>query len=55
MVARQREGVDTFETFSHCPSVAISLLAALACELELDLRHFDAKQAFFQSELEEEV
>lgn len=59
LVARgfgQREGVDFFETFSPCPSVtSIRLLAAIACELDLDLCHFDAEQAFVQSELEEEV
>ena len=36
LVARgfaQREGIDFFETFSSCPSVAsIRLLAAIACE-----------------------
>ena len=45
LVARgfaQRDGVDFFETFSPCPSViSIRLLAALACELGLDLCHFD--------------
>lgn len=59
LVARgfgQRAGVDYFETYSPCPSVAsIRLLAAIACELELDLCHFDAEQAFVQSELSEDV
>ena len=59
MVARgfaQREGVDFFETFSLCPSVtSIRLLAAIACELGLNLCHFDAEQAFVQSELKEIV
>ena len=55
LVARgfgQRVGVDYFETYSPCPSVAsIRLLAAIACELGLDLFHFDAEQAFVQSEI----
>ena len=53
LVARgfaQREGVDFFEAFSPCSSVtSIRLLAAIACELGLDLCHFDAEQAFVQS------
>ena len=59
LVARgfgQREGIDSFDTFSACPSVmSIRLLAALACELDLDLCHFDAEQAFVQSDLDEVV
>ena len=59
LVARgfgQRAGVGYFETYSPCPSVAsIRLLAAIACELELDLDYFDAEQAFVQSELSEDV
>ena len=35
--------------------MSIRLLAALACELDLDLCHFDAKQAFVQSDLDEVV
>lgn len=31
------------------------MLAGLACELDLDLCHFDAEQAFVQSNLEEDV
>ena len=43
----QREGIGFFDTFSPCPSVmSIRLLAALACELDLDYCHFDAEQAF---------
>ena len=57
LVARgfgQREGIDFFDTFSPCPSVmSIRLLAALACELDLDLCHFDAEQASVQSNLDE--
>ena len=52
----QREGIDFFDTFSPCPSaMSIRLLAALACELDLDLCHFDAEQAFVQSDLDEVV
>ena len=52
----QREGIELSDTFSPCPSVvSIRLLAALACELDLDLCHFDAGQAFVQSDLDEEV
>ena len=31
------------------------LLRAIACELDLDVCHFDIKQAFVQSELDEDV
>ena len=59
LVARgfgQREGIGLFDIFSPCPSVmSIRLLAALACELDLNLCHFDAEQAFVQSELDEVV
>ena len=59
LVARglgQREGIDFFDTFSPCPSVmSIRLLAALACESDLHLCHFDAEQAFVQSDLDEVV
>ena len=52
----QREGIDLFEAFSPCPSVAsIRLLATIACEFGWDLRHFDAEQAFIQSKLDELV
>ena len=40
------------------PTVAVSsvrLLTAMACELDLDLHHFDVEQAFVQSDLEENV
>ena len=48
----QREGIDFFETFSPCPSVAnIRLLAAIACEFGWDLCHFDAEQAFCSVEV----
>ena len=59
LVARgfsQREGIDFFETYAPTPSAScIRLLAAIANECDLDLCHFDAEQAFVQSELEEEV
>ena len=59
LVARgfsQREGIDFSDTFSPCPSViSIRLVAARACELDLDLCHFDAGQAFVQSDLDEIV
>ena len=52
----QRESIDFFYTFSPCPSVmSIRLLAALACELDLDLCPFDAEQAFVQSDLNKVV
>ena len=31
------------------------LLSAIACELDLDMCHFDVKQAFVQSKLDEDV
>ena len=34
---------------------ASRLLSAIACELGLDLFHFDVEQAFVQSELSEDV
>ena len=43
----QRKGVDFFGTKSPCLLIAsIRLLAVIACELDLDLRHFDAERAF---------
>ena len=59
MVARgeeQKANVDFGELFA--PTVAVSsvrLLTAMACELDLDLRHFDIEQAFVQSDLENDV
>ena len=47
---KQREGIDFFETFAPTPAAfCFSLLGAIACELGLDLCHFDAEQAFVQS------
>ena len=31
------------------------LLSAIACELDLDVCHFDVEQAFIQSKLDEDV
>ena len=51
---KQREGIEFFETFAPTPaSSCFRLLGAFACELDLDLCHFDAEQAFVQSTLEE--
>ena len=53
---KQREGIDFFETFAPTPAVScFRLLGAIACELGLDLCHFDAEQGFVQSTVEEDV
>ena len=53
---RQVEGVDYFDTFAPTPAPScVRLLALIACELDLDLCHFDAEQAFIQSDLEDNV
>ena len=50
------KGINLFDMFFSCPSVMrIRLLAALACELDLNLCHFDAEQAFVQLDLDEVV
>ena len=50
LVARglsQRPGVDYHETFGPTPAApCIRLMAAIACELQLDLCHFYVQQAF---------
>ena len=52
----QREGIDYLETCSPCPCVpSIRLLTAIACELGLNLCHFDAEQVFVQSKLDEDI
>ena len=52
----QRPGVDYHETFALTPATpCIRLMAAIACELQLDLCHFDVQQAFVQAELKEVV
>ena len=56
LVFKQREGIDFGETFA--PTVSSScgrLLGAIACELDLDMCHFDVKQAFVQSKLDGDV
>ena len=52
----QKASIDFGELFT--PIVAVSsfrLLAALACEHNLDLCQFDIEQAFVQSDLDEDV
>ena len=52
---KQREGVDFSEIFA--PTVSSSWvrhLSVIACELDLDLCHFDVDQAFVQSDLGED-
>ena len=45
-----------FETFAPTPAAScFRLLGAAACELGLDLCHFDAEQGFVQSTVEEDV
>ncbi|CAB1106485.1 unnamed protein product [Ectocarpus sp. CCAP 1310/34] len=52
----QRASIDFGELFAPTVSVSsVRLLAALACEQNLDLCHFDILQAFVQSELDEDV
>ena len=36
-------------------SSCVRLLSAIACELDLDVCHFDVEQAFVQSKLDEDV
>ena len=59
LVARgdmQREYIDFGALYAPTVSVScVRMLAALACELNLDLCHFDIEQAFVRSELEEDV
>lgn len=53
---KQREGIDFGETFAPTVSGScVRLLASIACELDLDLCHFDVDQAFVQSDLKEDV
>ena len=52
----QRPGVDYHETFAPTPAApCIRLMAAIACELQLDLSLFDVQQAFVQAELKEVI
>ncbi|CAB1102832.1 unnamed protein product [Ectocarpus sp. CCAP 1310/34] len=59
LVARgdmQREYIDFGELYAPTVSVScVRMLAALACELNLDLCHFDIEHACVRSELEEDV
>ena len=59
LVARgfnQREGIYFGETFAPTvSSFCAHLLIAIACELDLDVCHFDVEQAFVQSKLDEDV
>ena len=59
LVARgfeQCEGIDIGNTFTPTvPSSCVRLLSAIACELDLDVCHFDIKQAFVQSKPNEDV
>ena len=52
----QRPRLDYNETFAPTPDApCIRLMASIACELQLDLRHFDVQQVFVQAELKEVV
>ena len=52
----QKPGVDYDETFAPTPaSPSIRLLVATAVEQDFDLFHFDAEQAFVQSDLDNEI
>ena len=54
LVARgcgQRDGIDFFETLAPTPTAScIRLLGAIACELDLDLCHFDAESRLLFSQ-----
>ena len=53
---KQREGIGFGETFSPTiSSSCVRVLSAVACELDLDVCHFDVEQAFVQSKLDEDV
>ena len=53
---KQRKGIDLGETFAPTVSSScVGLLRAIACELDLDVSHFDVEQAFVQSRLDEDV
>ena len=44
----QREGIDLFDTFALTPTTpSIRLSGVIACELDLDICHFDAEQLLF--------
>ena len=53
---RQVEGVDCSRTFAlTLASSCVRLLTSIACELDLDLCHFDTVWAFVQSDLEDNI
>ena len=53
---KQREGIDFGETFAPTvSSFCVRLFSVIACELDLDMCHFDVEQAFVQSKLDEDV
>ena len=53
---KQRKGIDFGDTFAPTASSScVRLLSAIACELDLDVCHFDVEQAFVQSKLDEDV
>ena len=53
---KQREGIDFGEKVAPTVSSScVRLLSAIACELDLDVCHFDVEQASVQSKLDEDV
>ena len=53
---KQREGIYFGETFvPTVSSFCVHLLRAIACELDLDVCHFNVEQAFVQSKLNEDA
>ena len=53
---KQREGIYFGESFAPtASSFWVRLLSVIACELDLNVCHFDAEQAFVQSKLDEDV
>ena len=52
----QRPRVVCHDTVAPTPATScIRLMVAIACEVQLDLCHFDVQQAFVQAELKEVV
>ena len=52
----QREYIDLGDLYAPTfASSSVRLLAALACELDLELCHFDIDQAFVRADLAEDV
>ena len=53
---KQREGIDFRETFAPTVSSScVRLLSEIACELDLDVCHFNVEQTFVQSKLDEDA